>query len=223
MPAPLGATKTFQRTQPSTLMDQDLKDLLQHGILEEGEITFAFRCFLIAEPRGAARLIVDELCTTLPVRLCTAAEMLRTLQTTGCFLRMYCLSGLYQIRIKSHDRRHHGVHYTGVRWGWGKRLRVGPLPPWPVYSCSGNLSRRLGVFWAEFPTTTHCSSIYRSLSYYQQREFGPSSEPGTHLLRTQHQHSGKNCATYTGLPTEVVELGLSRVAINRSKPEKTVG
>jgi hypothetical protein len=50
LPPPAKRPREFQRTMPSTLMDQVISDLQQHNIIREQRVINAFKFFLIAKP-----------------------------------------------------------------------------------------------------------------------------------------------------------------------------
>jgi hypothetical protein len=54
---PFVGLQILQCTLPTTLMDQAVHDHLDQQILQPAQVSAAFRCFLIAKPNEAARVI----------------------------------------------------------------------------------------------------------------------------------------------------------------------
>jgi hypothetical protein len=121
-PPPRGYPPVFVETPTSPLMDEMIRDLCDHQILQSNpNIKNAFRIFLVAKQDQSARPVYDlspwtPYYETPPLRLYSAAEVL----LKGRF---------FQLPICPRYWNYYGVYYRGQRYSW-TRLPMGqPLAP----------------------------------------------------------------------------------------------
>lgn len=143
LPPPREAPSVFQKTSPSVLMDEAVRDLCDHGILvPDTNIVNTFRLFLVSKPDGAARPVLDISPWTAfynkpPITLYSAAEVLTAIPRNGQLIKLDLKYSFFQLNICQEHRRFYGIYYWGQRFAW-TRLPMGhPLAP--------SIMQRLGM------------------------------------------------------------------------------
>jgi hypothetical protein len=111
-----------------------LDDMLQHGLMKEGQIWPADRCFLSNKPSGAARFITELSPLTpsykLPsMRLNSAAEVIATIREDEHTIKLDLSPNFFETSIAPQHRQCYVIYYNGIRYRF-TRLPMGqPLAP----------------------------------------------------------------------------------------------
>jgi hypothetical protein len=103
LPPRAAAPRVFQRTKDDPLIREAVTDLLNTGILRPcEEICYAFRLFLVAKPDGSGRPVLDlspwtDHYINPPIKLYSAAQVLRSLQPTDQLMKTDLKSGFFPV------------------------------------------------------------------------------------------------------------------------------
>jgi hypothetical protein len=122
--------RIFQRTKDEPLIQEAINDILNSGILRPcEEICYTFHLFLVAKPDGSGRPVLHLSPWTdhyikPPIKLYSAAKVLRSIQPTDQLMKINLKSGFFQCAIRQEHQKFYGVYHLGHRYAW-TRLPMG--------------------------------------------------------------------------------------------------